>query len=570
MFKRNIISSVVLFVLLMGTYADAELIDVVTDKENYTVTVSGCFDNAVEGSYVSMQIAAEDFSSVEGEEWINDKKLLYFLQTQTDENGSYSFDTLNIDADSGNYICTVRNITSDTVQSKEFFMPSSSDLLSFIDAVNKDNYSSVYESLDAEIENKKLGIDVSLYSLLGEDAKKAVIDKLFAASYASVKPLEEDIIKYSCVYGVLKNETYEGALSYFEEPYQGVMEENKSQLVKYLDIENFKNTYSGKRFYEIDHSSRLSVVKTVLDKKPDTTDTFYDYIDIALISNEIENAGGYNEVNTILNSYKDCLDGMDFEYYNDFEKRNSVDKELFSIGSFESKESLYETVDDLIKKYRKNSSSGSSGGGSGGGGGSYGGASNVVVKNDVADKAAADAGKPDTKFIDMNGYEWAEEYVKTLNEKGIVSGKGENLFCPGDKITREEFVTMIVKACGIDMSNSTMSFQDVTAGAWYERYVLAAYENGIVSGVGDGSFGVGKNITRQDMAVIVNNSIKEPLDMGNADFTDFENVAVYARDSIAKMVGAGVLSGYPDGSFAPQKEVTRAEAAVVICKMLAI
>lgn len=67
---------------------------------------------------------------------------------------------------------------------------------------------------------------------------------------------------------------------------------------------------------------------------------------------------------------------------------------------------------------------------------------------------------------------------------------------------------IVTSAFGFAASNDAAAFSDVDQAAWYAPYVAAAQENSIVSGLGDGRFGIGTNITRQDMAVIIANALK--------------------------------------------------------------
>jgi len=177
------------------------------------------------------------------------------------------------------------------------------------------------------------------------------------------------------------------------------------------------------------------------------------------------------------------------------------------------------------------------------------------------------------KFVDLDTVMWAYEAISTLSDKNIINGKSEDRFAPNDLITREEFIKLVI--CALDENNSegAVNFTDVSADAWYSGYISRAYEIGIVNGFEDGSFGVGKNITRQDIAVILCNALKYKdidVQMGELGFTDNDNISGYAKESVSVLSEAGIINGYEDGSFQPQANTTRAEAAQLIFKMLNI
>ena len=171
-------------------------------------------------------------------------------------------------------------------------------------------------------------------------------------------------------------------------------------------------------------------------------------------------------------------------------------------------------------------------------------------------------------FADLKDAEWAREAVYTLSNKEIISGYVDGDFRPNNNITREEFVKLIVCAFKLNTFGSGNSFADVPQGHWAETYISSASRSGIVGGIGNGEFGLGQNITRQDMAVIIYNALEvtgksEAFEL-RAPFSDAESIAGYARNAVNALKAYEILNGYTDGTFLPQNNATRAEAAQLI------
>ena len=84
----------------------------------------------------------------------------------------------------------------------------------------------------------------------------------------------------------------------------------------------------------------------------------------------------------------------------------------------------------------------------------------------------------------------------------IAAGRGDNLFMPGESVTRAEFLAMLLNAFDLTDENADCTFKDVNDGKWYYNAIATAQKLGIVQGKTDGTFGVNDAITRQDMAVM--------------------------------------------------------------------
>lgn len=225
-------------------------------------------------------------------------------------------------------------------------------------------------------------------------------------------------------------------------------------------------------------------------------------------------------------------------------------------------------IEEVYKKNGKGGSSGGSSGGSGGGGssrsGGYG-APSIVSKPELNENS----GKSAASLTDIDGYGWAKEAIEYLCENGVMTGDGDGSFRPGDTITREELVKILIAAFNKGKTeNASTSFADVM-DEWYKPYVETAYAKGIIKGKSETEFGIGEAITREDASVMIVRTAEAYYKTFNkgqtlVDIPDFDSVAEYAKESVDMLTRAKIISGFEDGTFRPAQSVTRAEAAKMI------
>lgn len=221
------------------------------------------------------------------------------------------------------------------------------------------------------------------------------------------------------------------------------------------------------------------------------------------------------------------------------------------------------TFDEYIRYYKNLSSNSGNSGSSGSSGRGSGG---FVSSGSVSGDTNAPQEQVKMPFIDLDTVPWAYEAISTLSDKGIINGREENKFVPDDEVTREEFTKMCVVMMNLDVTDQSIVFDDEKDGEWYLGYISAARKNNIVSGKGDGSFGIGEAISRQDAAVILYNILKNnglSNDKG-IDFDDSDMISDYAIDAINVLSANGVINGVGDNMFSPLGRLTRAEAAKLI------
>jgi len=178
-------------------------------------------------------------------------------------------------------------------------------------------------------------------------------------------------------------------------------------------------------------------------------------------------------------------------------------------------------------------------------------------------------------FDDLETSSWAEDAIIALYDKGIVNGVGGKKFKPEASVTREEFLKMLIIALEIDTEDGETSFKDIEPNEWYAKYITTAHSKGIVNGVSNERFGVGENIKRQDMAVMVLNALEavgKEIDTvrDTIEWSDSAEIADYASEKIGALYASGIINGVSDDSFAPLDTATRAMAAQIIYKLITV
>ena len=154
----------------------------------------------------------------------------------------------------------------------------------------------------------------------------------------------------------------------------------------------------------------------------------------------------------------------------------------------------------------------------------------------------------------------------------IFRGVGENRFAPDGSMTRAMFVTVLYRLAGAPAVTGTSGFADVAADAWYADAVTFAKQNGLVAGVSATKFAPDDKITREQMATLLYRYLGfagYTLPENEAKtFTDAAAISAWAVDGVAYGQTHGLLSGRPDGSFAPRDNATRAECCTLFARMI--
>lgn len=185
----------------------------------------------------------------------------------------------------------------------------------------------------------------------------------------------------------------------------------------------------------------------------------------------------------------------------------------------------------------------------------------------VAPAGAAQAGP----FQDVGQNSPYYEDITQAGSLGLMAGMGGGYFQEESGMTRAMWVTVLYKMAGCPQVTSRDTFTDVKAEDWFAQAAVWAVDQGITAGYEDGSFGVEQVITRQELAVMAEKFADlyrggKAAQGGLSSYADAGEVSDYAVSAMAWAMESGVLEAV-DGALAPQKAVTRGDAAGVAVRL---
>ncbi len=421
-------------------------------------------------------------------------------------------------------------------------------------------YRAVYILKDGSTDSLNIGIDFA--SLFGGDALKQSDVATFKKIIGNFSALDDaTLTELYPVYQAVQNKDAVAGFMQGED-FNMDMLESSIYLSAFLE----DNTYLAKTELALKEQGLNDTAVTLLAKNanraatisqlpaPGELDAYLAAMTEKAVINGIKSAANYTEVKAYLEAVSDetISDAMALSFVGgDFNNLTEVTEAISSYQPSDSPGGNNNGVDS-DRGNRGNSSSGLSSIGAG-----------------MAATSEEPTASEQTKtFSDLPSSHWAFDAVQKLVSKGILNGYGDGSFAPDQAVSRAELVKMICLAANLKGTGQT--FDDVNTNDWYYSYISASAANGIVSGA-DGKFRPNDLIKREDAALILYRVAK----MLNTEFsetettvTDFDSVSAYAKEAVSALSGAGIITGYDDGSFKPAGHLTRAQAAVILVRTL--
>ncbi|KAB8126663.1 phosphatase PAP2 family protein [Gracilibacillus oryzae] len=168
-----------------------------------------------------------------------------------------------------------------------------------------------------------------------------------------------------------------------------------------------------------------------------------------------------------------------------------------------------------------------------------------------------------SELSDIKG-NFAEEQIQTWIDNGLITGYPDGSFKPNNFMTRAEFMSLVNRTFGFT-EETDINYEDVAKDAWYYEDVTKAVEAGYLHGYPDNTIKPQDSITRQEAARMIAEitNLNENEEAANS-FTDAASIPSWSKGSVGGMLTEDIMAGYPDGSFKPLNNITRAEAVITL------
>lgn len=383
--------------------------------------------------------------------------------------------------------------------------------------------------------------------LMSKSDLKAIGKLLEGKSYTeeNITDFYNDLSYAAALFEITSNDDPKAVIEYYSDKFAFSESELNTEFGKLKNPDNVYKMFTGKTVTSFEDATKIYNESIVLQM--------------------INEAESYGIIADILDTYEKYL-SCDLSDYKSSSK-NKIALYIIENGcDYVSAEKLEEDIDSAIKKIKKNNSTVGGGGGASSGSSSR---SNSVIISEPTPIQNPENTVRVKVFEDVSDDFWGYKYIAGLKEKNIISGTDTGMFYPDNAITREEFVKLIVLATNLPISDADCGFEDVSKDSWAYPYIATAFENGIVSGISDTTFGYKNKITRQDMAVMICRAMKvDGVNENPLSFKDADDIKDYAKESVEALVGTGIINGFEDNTFRGNAQSTRAEAATLIYRLI--
>jgi hypothetical protein len=174
---------------------------------------------------------------------------------------------------------------------------------------------------------------------------------------------------------------------------------------------------------------------------------------------------------------------------------------------------------------------------------------------------------PQGRFHDVPAGYWAYTPITNLSKQGVMNGYEFSQFKPAQAVTRAEAAAMVANALKIDAPSSYSHFRDVSTSFWAVGSINAVKEAGIIGGYPDGTFKPNKEMTREEIAALLSKTF-ELANKGTANsFADVKE-GYWAYESIQRLSENNIASGFSDKTYRPLNETSRAEFSAFLYRAI--
>lgn len=193
----------------------------------------------------------------------------------------------------------------------------------------------------------------------------------------------------------------------------------------------------------------------------------------------------------------------------------------------------------------------------------------VIIDSNIVATYGVGYTAPSARFTDISEH-WAKENIDYIVGRDLFKGTADNTFSPDLIISRGMMVTVLGRLTEANVSiYNTSSFTDVANDMYYMPYIEWAYMNGIVNGVDGNKFEPDRGMTREEVALVLQNYAKTinfnlPVLHDIIVFADKDNISDYAKDAVNIIQQAGIIMGDQNNKFNPKNAVSRGEAAAML------
>lgn len=524
----------------------------------------------------------------------------YIGSFKADADGTYEHNVvLNMDnASSGYFKIYVKEGDAQVCELDELYFASVSQKYTEMKRVLEDTS---LVSADAAVKNV-FGLNEQLYSAIDMSVTAQKLDAYLEENPISVSDDDTDdekLEKFTLISNKIKEiaviEAYNGgksnvlfglSQSFLYDDVLGLSSLDSDKDVTVYALYKDSLTDAGRTFVQnsmlnndaesVSDLQKIFAKSVMLSGVQNHKDKGYGHISSYITQKNVSFATGSTDGKTDVDTYLNLADKSNANYYI---KQNA---KLLTSDNFMEKVEYYAKTYGSVKP-------GSSGGFSGTGGGKT--EMNVVIpaaeiltneenNEDIIGETSSE-NTASGVFKDVYDNFWGKDAIEFLYKKGVINGVSEDMFAPDDNLTREQAVKILCTAFSItdikdlyfengityDNTDYTM-FDDVTQYDWYGEYVFAAYRNNIVNGVSERTFGVGMNVTRQDIAAMIYRVKKGEGADGDLTFADASDISDYAKDAVSYMKSSKIINGYEDNTFRPNNFITRAEIAQIMYNIL--